>query len=121
MVTRLAACFTAAVLAVAPASALTLVSPNVGVTNVDNSLDCRIVNAGSAPITVLFEILDGQGTVVADDTFEVPAGGARALTLADTAVAGHCRFSGKFKRKAVRAAISVLDPFSRTISIAPAQ
>ena len=106
--------------AAAPARGLTLVSPNVGVTNVDNSIDCRLVNAGSAPISVLFEILDGEGAVVASDTFEVPAGGARALTVTDTAVTGHCRFTGKFKRKAVRAAVSVLDAVSRTISIAPA-
>jgi hypothetical protein len=122
MIARLAALLCAALLAVASASsALTLVSPNVGVTNVDNSLDCRLVNAGSAPISVLFEIVDAEGAVVASDTYEIPAGGARALAVTDTAVTGHCRFSGKFKRKGVRAAVSVLDQYSRTISIAPAQ
>jgi|GEM_PF-6520767 len=118
---RTTLCALAFSLASSSAHALTLWSPSVSVTNVDNSLDCRIVNAGTAPITVLFEIVDGDGAVVADDTFEVPAGGARGLNLADTAEAGHCRFSGKFKRKAVRATIAVMDGFGRTISIAPAQ
>lgn len=104
-----------------PAYALTLVSPNVGVTNTANSLDRRLVNTGSAPISVLYEILDAEGAVVASDTFEVPAGGARALSVTDQAVIGHCRFTGKFKRKAVRAAVSVLDAVSRTTSIARAQ
>ena len=122
MRTRLAALFAVVVLAAAsPAGALTLISPNVGVTNVDNSLDCRIVNAGEAPISVLFEIVDAEGAVVASDTFDVPAGGARALSVTNQAVTGHCRFTGTFKRKAVRAAVAVLDELSRTISIAPAQ
>ena len=103
---RRAALFAAALLAAAsPARAATLISPNVGVTNTDNSIDCRLVNTGSNPVSVLFEILDGDGAVFASDTFEVPAGGARALTVTDQGVAGHCRFTGKFKRKAVRAAI----------------
>jgi hypothetical protein len=121
MTARLAALLGAALLAASSSSALTLISPNVGVTNVDNSLDCRLVNAGSAPISVLFEIIDAEGAVVASDAHEIPAGGARALAVTDTALAGHCRFSGKFKRKAVRATVSVLDQFSRTIAIAPAQ
>jgi hypothetical protein len=114
-------CAVSILAAASPAWATTLVSPSVSVTNVDNTLDCRLVNAGKKPISVLFEIVNGDGVVSSSDTFEVPAGGARALALVDTNLAGHCRFTGKFPKKGVRATISVLDELSRTISIAPAQ
>lgn len=99
----------------------TLVSPNVSVTNVDNALDCRIVNTGNEAITVLFEMVNGNGMVILDDTIDVPAGGARAIILTDTTTAAHCRFIGSFKKKAVRASVEVLDASFRTIAIAPAQ
>jgi hypothetical protein len=102
-------------------AAAVLVSPSVSVTNLGNSLDCRIVNTGNEAITVLFEMVDGNGIVILDDTINVPAGGARAINLTNTSAAAQCRFSGSFKRKAVRASVEVLDANFRTIAIAPAQ
>jgi hypothetical protein len=103
------------------AHALTLSTPSVSATNVDNFLDCRIVNLADKPITVLFEMVDNEGAVLLDESVEVPPGGIRAIDLANTAAAVYCRFTGKFKKKAVRASVAVMDAFTRTISIAPAQ
>jgi hypothetical protein len=101
------------------ASALTLVSPNVTVSDADNILFCRAVNAGKATINVQFELLDQDGVVVASDDFAIAPGGTRALQLANAAAAVSCRFTGAFKRKGVRASIDIVSG-GRTIAIAPA-
>lgn len=106
----------------APANAsTTLLTPSLSTTNVDNYLDCRVVNLADAPITVLVELVDYNGAVILDDTIEVPARGVRSIDLQNTAMAAYCRFTGSFKKKAVRANIQVLDQYARTISAAPAQ
>lgn len=121
MLTRTASCAALLLVLSASAHALTLVTPSVSATNVDNFLDCRIVNLADAPISVFFEMIDNQGAVLMAESIDVPAGGIRALDLQDTAAAVYCRFTGKFKRKAVRASVAVMDGSTRTISIAPAQ
>jgi hypothetical protein len=66
-------------------------------------------------------MVDNEGAVLMAESIDVPARGIRALDLQDTAAAVYCRFTGKFKRKAVRASVAVMDGATRTISIAPAQ
>jgi hypothetical protein len=109
------------IISAATTHAATLLTPSMNVTNVDNTLDCRIVNGGDKSITVLIEMVNASGVVILDDQKDVPPGGAQSIDLTDTDESASCRFSGKFGKKAVRGSIQVLDGSLRTISIAPAE
>ena len=100
------------------AQATVLVTPSLNTTNVNNTLDCRIVNAGKKPIHVVVQIVNQEGVVIEQDEFDVPVGGARATQVTDTAVAASCRFSGKFGKKSVRTTVAVEDALLRTIAVA---
>jgi hypothetical protein len=106
----------------APVDAAQLVTPNVSVTGGDTVI-CRIVNTGSAPLEVTLEILDGAGGAVSGpEEVTVPAGGMQGLSLDGNAGAGnnHCRFAGAFGKSRVRASIDVVSA-GHTIAVAPAQ
>src|SRR5438046_7899791 len=84
------------VLATAAHADTVLMTPSLNTTNLNNTLDCRIVNAGKKTISVLVEMLNQEGAVLASNQFDVPPGGARATELTDTVASASCRFTGKF-------------------------
>ena len=114
------------VLAAAPAAhAITvLVTPMITVPKGD-SVGCRIVNTGIAPITVRIELLKPDGDdYFTDDGVVVRPGRAHnnSAVIASATLHAYCRFSGNFNKAYVRASIDDYDiGESRTAVMAPAE
>ena len=117
------------------AHAVTLVTPSVSASG-DDTLDCRIVNAGDKSISVFLELvqtgptisgLTGTPFVFPSDTQDLPPNSAYsvfnrfAVELFPDGNTAHCRFTGKFSKTSVRAAAEVRDEKGRTVAIAPAE
>jgi len=66
-----------------------------------NDLQCRLVNAGNQDATVLIEIVDDTGVVLASNgPTAVFAGWTQSTLTADSPGVGYCRVSGISKRRA---------------------
>jgi hypothetical protein len=83
---------------------------------------CNIVNAGPKEIAVKFELLNVNGEVAREDELSVLPGGANGKSFNGITGNFHCRFSGAFSKRDVRASMDVLSaPEFGTIVTAPAQ
>lgn len=103
------------------AHAATLVSPSLHAsTSAGDLVACIIVNASSKDITANVELMSFQGTVLKQETVNVPPGVVDDVSLGGIP-GGYCRFSGKFTSKKVRTSINVIGPALLTRAVAPAQ
>lgn len=109
------------VLAADRAHAATLVSPSlIASTASGEFVACIIVNVSSKDITANVELMSFQGTVLKQETVNVPPGVVDDVSLGGIP-GGYCRFSGKFTSKKVRTSINVVGPALQTRAVAPAQ
>jgi len=99
------------------AHATTLVSPYVAVSFGDG-VGCLIVNVGTKDITAKIEVVSINGTVLQQGD-PVVAPGRAEFVYAYGIVTAHCRFTGDFSKKKVRASVDVYSG-GRTIAVAPA-
>src|SRR5262245_20595036 len=117
--------WSAAALALAlagPAHATTLVTQGLRV-GAEDLVTCQIVNAGTREIGGQIELLDELGGSEAT-TFSVVPGAEANVAFIGTPGSFHCRFTGAFSKRDVRASIHLILPqaaFSETAATAPAQ
>src|SRR5262245_7138844 len=103
------------------AHATTLVSQGLRVAPGDVA-SCTIVNAGTKEIAVLFELVNNDGSVAGEDDASVLPGGEGSQAFPDVTGGLHCRFTGAFSKRDVRASMNVTSPPGfGTIATAPAQ
>lgn len=104
-----------------PAHAATLVSQGLRVASGDIA-NCLIVNAGTKEITVKFELLNVNGEVAGEDEASVLPGGQSSQPFPGNTGSAHCRFTGAFSKRDVRASIDVTSGSDfGTRATAPAQ
>src|SRR5262245_19217406 len=90
-----------------PAAATTLVSPALRVGKGDFPA-CNIVNAGTEDITVKAELFGVNNDVIDQAIFTVSAGSQNGNATGGVTGNCHCRFSGAFSKRDVRASMDVL-------------
>ena len=90
------------------AAVLTTSPLPVGFGGPATTLSCNVLNLGSKPLSVLAEIVDGQGAVLGSETLALPPGGALRTEVAGPAFA-YCRFSFPGGKGKVRASAQALD------------
>jgi hypothetical protein len=97
--------------AAVPADAASVaVTPMLTIAQFD-SVSCRIVNTGTAAITVRIELRDENGDDYFDDEgVVVPPGTMKSRGVyVPYVIHAYCRFSGAFNKAYVRASINVYD------------
>jgi hypothetical protein len=94
-----------AIVGAAPASASTIYTPILSNVPSDALVECRVVNVGGSPLTVLVELVNGFGTVANTLSCPLPAGssGPGCVVGGSPGQGYYCRFTAPGATKKLRA------------------